>query len=126
MLYSVVRQTQAAARSPAPGLGVSAAGAAGVTRGARPGPPGRALGRRPGRDHDLLDRRRPLRLHVALTQVLNAVLLLPLLVALRALGRNERLLGAFANGRGGDLLALGAFGVVAVSLVGLAVAALAR
>jgi Mn2+/Fe2+ NRAMP family transporter len=60
------------------------------------------------------------------TQVLNAVLLLPLLVALRALGRDDRLLGEFANGRGGDLLALGAFAVVAVSLVGLAVAGLAR
>ena len=48
------------------------------------------------------------------------------LVALRALGRDRRVLGRFANGRGGDLLALGAFGVVAVSLVGLAVAGLAR
>ena len=61
-----------------------------------------------------------------LTQVLNAVLLLPLLVAMRALGRNKRVLGAFANGRGGDLLALLAFGVVAVSIVGLAVAGSAR
>lgn len=60
------------------------------------------------------------------TQVLNAVLLLPLLVAMRALGRNRHLLGEFANGRGGDLLALGAFGVVAVSLVGLALAGLVR
>ena len=34
-----------------------------------------------------------------LTQVLNAVLLLPLLVAMRALGRNKRVLGEFANGR---------------------------
>ena len=54
------------------------------------------------------------------------MLLLPLLVALRALGRNKRVLGEFANGRGGDLLALGAFAVVAVSLVGLAVADFAR
>ena len=61
-----------------------------------------------------------------LTQVLNAVLLLPLLVAIRALGRNKRLLGEFANGKGGDLLALASLTVVAVSIVGLAVAALAR
>ena len=60
------------------------------------------------------------------TQVLNAVLLLPLLVALRALGRDERLLGEFANGGGGDLLALLAFAFVALSLVGLAVAGFAR
>jgi len=60
------------------------------------------------------------------TQVLNAVLLLPLLVAMRALGKDRHVLGEFANGRGGDLLALGAFGVVAVSLVGLALAGLVR
>jgi NRAMP (natural resistance-associated macrophage protein)-like metal ion transporter len=59
-----------------------------------------------------------------LTQVLNAVLLLPLLVALRALGRDERLLGELANGRGGDLLALGAFAIVALSILGLMVSAL--
>jgi Mn2+/Fe2+ NRAMP family transporter len=58
-----------------------------------------------------------------LTQVLNAVLLLPLLVALRTLGRDRELLGALANGRGADLVALGALAVVALSIVGLAVAA---
>ena len=58
-----------------------------------------------------------------LTQVLNAVLLLPLLVAIRALGRDKRLLGEFANGRGGDVLALAAFAVVALSIVCLAAAA---
>ena len=57
---------QAAARPPAARRRASTAGAAGIARGARPGPARRALGRRPGRDHDLLDRRRPLRLHVAL------------------------------------------------------------
>ena len=61
-----------------------------------------------------------------LTQVLNAVLLLPLLVAMRALGRNKRVLGALANGHGGDLLALFALGVVSLSIVGLAVAEFAR
>jgi Mn2+/Fe2+ NRAMP family transporter len=61
-----------------------------------------------------------------LTQVLNAVLLLPLLVAMRALGRDKRLLGAFANGRGGDLLALFALAVVSLSIAGLAVAGFAR
>jgi Mn2+/Fe2+ NRAMP family transporter len=59
-----------------------------------------------------------------LTQVLNAVLLLPLLVAMRALGRDKRLLGDLANGRGGDLLALGAFAIVALSILGLLAAAL--
>jgi Mn2+/Fe2+ NRAMP family transporter len=58
-----------------------------------------------------------------LTQVLNAVLLLPLLVALRALGRDKRLLGSYANGRVGDLLALVALAMVALSIVGLAAAA---
>lgn len=61
-----------------------------------------------------------------LTQVLNAVLLLPLLVALRALGRDKRLLGAYANGRGGDILALFALALVALSIAGLAAAGLAR
>ena len=61
-----------------------------------------------------------------LTQVLNAVLLLPLLVAMRALGRDKRLLGTFANGRGGDLLALFALAVVSLSIAGLAVAGFAR
>jgi Mn2+/Fe2+ NRAMP family transporter len=54
------------------------------------------------------------------TQVLNAVLLLPLLVALRSLGRDRARLGTLANGRGGDALALAALAVVAASLVALA------
>jgi Mn2+/Fe2+ NRAMP family transporter len=59
------------------------------------------------------------------TQVLNAVLLLPLLVAMRGLGRSRELLGTLANGRGGDALALAALVVVTLAIVGLAVAALA-
>ena len=59
------------------------------------------------------------------TQVLNAVLLLPLLVAMRGLGRSRGLLGTLANGRGGDALALAALVVVTLAIVGLAVAALA-
>jgi NRAMP (natural resistance-associated macrophage protein)-like metal ion transporter len=58
------------------------------------------------------------------TQVLNAVLLLPLLVAMRALARNADVLGTLANGLVGDVLALAALAVVAVSIVGLAVAPL--
>jgi Mn2+/Fe2+ NRAMP family transporter len=57
-----------------------------------------------------------------LTQVLNAVLLLPLLLAMRNLGRDRRLLGSFANGRQGDLLALGALALVALSIASLALA----
>jgi Mn2+/Fe2+ NRAMP family transporter len=58
-----------------------------------------------------------------LTQVLNAVLLLPLLVALRALGRNASVMGDRRNGPVGDALALGALGLVALSVLGLAAAA---
>jgi Mn2+/Fe2+ NRAMP family transporter len=58
-----------------------------------------------------------------LTQVLNAVLLLPLLIAMRSLARRRELLGALANGRVGDLLSLGALLIVALSIVGLGVAA---
>lgn len=57
-----------------------------------------------------------------LTQVLNAVLLLPMLLAMRSLGRDRQLLGSMANGRGGDLLALGALALVALSIVGLGLA----
>lgn len=60
-----------------------------------------------------------------LTQVLNAVLLLPLLVAMRSLGRDRQLLGSMANGRGGDLLALSALALVTLSIVGLGVALVA-
>ena len=57
-----------------------------------------------------------------LTQVLNAVLLLPLLVALRALGRDPKVLGELRNGRAADALTLTALAVVVLSVVGLAVA----
>jgi Mn2+/Fe2+ NRAMP family transporter len=57
------------------------------------------------------------------TQVLNAVLLLPLLVALRELGRQKRVMGDLRNGRGGDALALGAMAIVVLSVCGLAIAA---
>jgi NRAMP (natural resistance-associated macrophage protein)-like metal ion transporter len=57
------------------------------------------------------------------TQVLNAVLLLPLLVAMRSLARDRQLLGDLANGRRGDFLALLALTIVGLSIVGLAVAA---
>jgi Mn2+/Fe2+ NRAMP family transporter len=57
-----------------------------------------------------------------LTQVLNAVLLLPLLVALRALGRDPEVLGELRNGRVGDVLALTALTIVARSVVGLVIA----
>jgi NRAMP (natural resistance-associated macrophage protein)-like metal ion transporter len=56
------------------------------------------------------------------TQVVNAVLLLPLLVALRSLGRDERVLGDLRNRTFGDALALGAFVVVALSILALAIA----
>ncbi len=59
-----------------------------------------------------------------LTQVLNAVLLLPLLVAMRALGRNRQLMGDFGNGRVADALAVIALAVVSASIVGLGVAVL--
>lgn len=55
-----------------------------------------------------------------ITQVLNAVLLLPLLVAMRSLGRRRELLGEFRNGRVGDSLVLAALAIVAVSVLGLA------
>ncbi len=58
-----------------------------------------------------------------LTQVLNAVLLVPLLLAMRGLARNRQLMGTLANGRSGDLLALAALSIVALSIIGLAVAA---
>jgi Mn2+/Fe2+ NRAMP family transporter len=58
------------------------------------------------------------------TQVLNAVLLLPLLVAMRTLARDRELLGPLANGRGGDALALAGLAIVGLSIVGLVVAGL--
>jgi NRAMP (natural resistance-associated macrophage protein)-like metal ion transporter len=56
------------------------------------------------------------------TQVLNAVLLLPLLIVMIRIGRSEDVLGEFRNRRIGTGLACAAAGVVAISLVALAVA----
>jgi NRAMP (natural resistance-associated macrophage protein)-like metal ion transporter len=56
------------------------------------------------------------------TQVLNAVLLLPLLIVMIRLGRSREVLGDFRNGRTGHVLACAAAGLVTISLVALAVA----
>ena len=58
-----------------------------------------------------------------LTQVLNAVLLLPLLFALRALGRDPKVMGELRNGWVGDALAIAALAVVGLAVLGLAAAA---
>lgn len=58
-----------------------------------------------------------------LTQVLNAVLLLPLLFALRALGRDPKVMGDLRNGWVGDALAIAALAVVGLAVCGLAAAA---
>ena len=60
-----------------------------------------------------------------LTQVLNAVLLLPLLFAMRSLARKRELMAEFANGRLGDLVVLAALAIVVASVLCLVVAALA-
>ena len=57
------------------------------------------------------------------TQVVNAVLLLPLLLAMVLLGRDPNVLGRFRNRRGGTALACAASALVAVSLVALALSA---
>ena len=57
------------------------------------------------------------------TQVVNACLLLPLLIALRSLGRDESVLGDLRNRAAGDALAIGAFVVVMLSILALAIAA---
>ena len=57
------------------------------------------------------------------TQVVNAVLLLPLLVALRSLGRDSTVLGELRNRRVGDALAIGALAIVTLSILALAIAA---
>jgi hypothetical protein len=54
---------------------------------------------------------------------LTQVLLLPLLVALRALGRDSRVMAELRNGWFGDALALGALAIVALSVLGPAAAA---
>jgi NRAMP (natural resistance-associated macrophage protein)-like metal ion transporter len=56
-----------------------------------------------------------------LSQALNAVLLLVLLPFMRALGRNRDLMGEHALGRGGRFATGIALGVVAISVLGLAV-----
>jgi Mn2+/Fe2+ NRAMP family transporter len=61
---------------------------------------------------------------LVLTQVLNAVLLLPLLVAMRSLARDKSLMGDVANGRVGDALAVTALAIVVASVVALGVSAL--
>jgi len=57
-----------------------------------------------------------------LTQVLNAVLLLPLLVAIRALARRRDLLDDFRNGRVADVIVLVALAIVTAAVVGLGAA----
>jgi NRAMP (natural resistance-associated macrophage protein)-like metal ion transporter len=56
------------------------------------------------------------------TQVLNAVLLLPLLVVMILLGKDREVMGSFRSGRVAQALAYGAAAVVCLSLVALAVA----
>jgi Mn2+/Fe2+ NRAMP family transporter len=55
------------------------------------------------------------------TQVVNAVLLLPLLVAMTRLGRDRELLGEHANGTTAHAFALAALALVALSVAALAV-----
>ncbi len=57
-----------------------------------------------------------------LTQVVNAVLLLPMLVELRKLGRDAEVLGELRNGRRADFVCVAALAIVAASVIGLAVA----
>jgi Mn2+/Fe2+ NRAMP family transporter len=66
---------------------------------------------------------------IVATQVLNAVLLLPMLIATRNLARDRGLMKSFANGRRGDVAALAAMSVVVastVALLGALVSSLAR
>lgn len=62
---------------------------------------------------------------LVLTQVLNAVLLLPLLVVMQHLGRDPSVMGRYRNGRVATVAAATAFGLVAASVLGLGIAALA-
>jgi Mn2+/Fe2+ NRAMP family transporter len=57
------------------------------------------------------------------TQVLNAILLLPLLIVLIRVGRDPDVMGEYRNGRVGHTLALAAAALVGIALVGLGVAA---
>jgi Mn2+/Fe2+ NRAMP family transporter len=61
---------------------------------------------------------------LVLTQVLNAVLLLPLLVVMQRLARDPELMGPYRNGRRATLAAGAAFAIVAASVVGLGIAVL--
>jgi Mn2+/Fe2+ NRAMP family transporter len=63
---------------------------------------------------------------LVLTQVLNAVLLLPLLIVMQRLARDPDLMGEYRNGRRATLAAAAAFAVVAASVVGLALAVVLR
>jgi len=56
------------------------------------------------------------------TQVVNAVLLLPLLVVMVRLGREADVMGDYRNGRVGQAVAYAALGLVAASVVALAIA----
>jgi Mn2+/Fe2+ NRAMP family transporter len=59
---------------------------------------------------------------LVVTQVLNAVLLLPLLLAMQRLARDRRVMGRYHNGRLGTIAAGAAFVLVAASVLGLALA----
>ncbi len=60
-----------------------------------------------------------------LTQALNAVLLLPLLAFILVIGRDRELMGPLVMRRTGTVLAVAAFGLVAVSVAALAALTLA-
>ncbi|HET9323048.1 MAG TPA: divalent metal cation transporter [Gaiellaceae bacterium] len=60
---------------------------------------------------------------LVLTQVLNAVLLLPLLVVMQRLGRDSEVMGRYRNGPLGTAAAAAAFALVAASVIGLGIAA---
>jgi Mn2+/Fe2+ NRAMP family transporter len=57
------------------------------------------------------------------TQILNAILLVPLLVVLIRIGRNAEIMGRYRNGPVGHSLACAAAALVGITLAGLAVAA---
>jgi NRAMP (natural resistance-associated macrophage protein)-like metal ion transporter len=57
------------------------------------------------------------------TQIVNAVLLVPILIVMIRIGRDREVMGEYRNGRVGQALALAAAALVGISLVGLAAAA---
>jgi Mn2+/Fe2+ NRAMP family transporter len=63
---------------------------------------------------------------LVLTQVLNAVLLLPLLVVVQRFARDPELMGPYRNGRRATLAAAAAFAIVAASVIGLALSVVLR